>query len=175
MKKEITDWILDISLLDLADIRPGWEWLIPPDHQIFMVTKCGDLFTEGPQGSIHWLQTGVGQLKKIADNRLQFLEEAQLKENQDEWFLAKLISIFEIRNIVLKSNEVHSMKQPLILGGEVDADNFAPTNISIHFYLSGQLCEKVKKLPPGTRIRSVSLSDSPETKPEISRKWWKFW
>jgi hypothetical protein len=39
-----------------------------------------------------------------------------------------------------------------VLGGTYDIDNFLPTDMSVHFTFTGQICEQIKELPHGTKI-----------------------
>jgi Domain of unknown function (DUF1851) len=40
-----------------------------------------------------------------------------------------------------------------MLGGEYSVENIEPVDISVHFALAGQICEQIKDLPDGTKVR----------------------
>ncbi|MFH5972291.1 T6SS immunity protein Tdi1 domain-containing protein, partial [Clostridium perfringens] len=52
----------------------------------------------------------------------------------------------------LKENEVYSYKKLPVIGGAYSIDNIDPTDMSVHFAFSGQICEQIKDLPDGTKV-----------------------
>ena len=54
--------------------------------------------------------------------------------------------------MTLKGNEVYSYKKLPVIGGEYSVDNMEPTDMSVHFAFSGQICEQIKDLPDGTKV-----------------------
>jgi hypothetical protein len=53
----------------------------------------------------------------------------------------------------LGKNEVYSFKKLPIIGGEYSVDNIEPTDISVHFTLTGMIHEQIKDLPDGTEVQ----------------------
>jgi len=48
---------------------------------------------------------------------------------------------------------------PPILGGEYVLENLEPTDIAVHFVLTGQIDQKTRHVPTGTPIKSVEIAD----------------
>ena len=57
----------------------------------------------------------------------------------------------------IKYNECFSFKKPLLLGGEDKIENYEQTDIEVYWDIQGQIVEKVKSLPPGTKV-NIRLS-----------------
>lgn len=57
----------------------------------------------------------------------------------------------------LKYMECLGFKIPLFLSGEDTVDNLEVSGIEVYWDISGQLAEKTRNLPPGTRIGKVTL------------------
>jgi hypothetical protein len=70
----------------------------------------------------------------------------------DNWFSSLLVEKLILAGKTLKENEVYSFKNLLPLGGEYFVDNLDPADMSVHFAFSGQICQQIKHLPPGTKI-----------------------
>ena len=54
----------------IEEFRSSWRWLVPDDMSAFMAAMSGDLFFEASDESVHWLDTGRGQLLRVG-NRAQ--------------------------------------------------------------------------------------------------------
>ena len=165
---QLQDLIKDKSKIDIVDICSAWNWLINEQKSVLMVTIFGDLFLIGTNNEINWLDTGSGKLTKVANDVEDFKAQLKIDENFNNWFLGWLHNDIESSGIKLKENEVFSFKKLPIIGGEYSFENIEPVDISVHFYLSGQICEQTKNLADGTKVRIIT-SDT-ENKP-----WWKIW
>ena len=130
------------------------------------VTKFGDavLVNDGDQ-SIHLLQTGSGELDRIAGSAAEFERLADAPENANEWFMAEILDLNEA---VAKhaddlvpvpgDGECLSYKHPPCLGGSASApDNFEVSPIPVHFGIMGQIHEQTRYAPPGTKVK-IDLS-----------------
>ncbi len=147
----------EMNKLNIEDICSCWEWKLAGLKAVFLVSSVGDLFLTGNDGTIHWLDTSVGQIKKIANDMQHFEELLGDFSNVDNWFLATLVDKKIKNGIILKENQVYSFKILPTLGGEYSADNLEPTDISVHFALTGQIQEKIKDMPDGTKINNVRI------------------
>ena len=50
-----------------------------------------------------------------------------------------------------------SFKHPPALGGTAAVDNLEPTDLEVHFSLTGQLHRQIAELPEGTPIERIRL------------------
>jgi len=142
----------DTNKVDLEDICSSWQWCLMDQKSIALISCVGDMFLVAKDDSINWLDTGAGQLKMIARNMQEFIELLEKDENIDRWFLAPLVEELVKAGKILKENEVYSFKQMPVIGGDYSIDNFEPTDISVHFALTGQIAEQIKNVPDGTKV-----------------------
>jgi hypothetical protein len=166
MSLKLSELIKDKSKIDLKDICSEWNWLISGQKNVLFVTVFGDIFFVGLDDEINWLDTGVGKLTRVAESVTHF--EELLKDNDffSDWFMTNIYLDIQKRNILLKDNEVYSYIKMPLLGGDYTADNIEPTDISVHFSITGQICKKTKNLPDGTKINITTFEKKP---------WWKMW
>jgi hypothetical protein len=155
MTIDYRQFIKDINRIDITDICSDWQWLLNNQYIPIMVSCSGDMFLIDETKSVSWLDTGTGQLQKIADDVDQFNSALADIDNIDKWFLASVVLDLIEKGMNLKENEVYSYKLMPILNGNYSTENFEMTDISVHFSMTGQICRQVKDLPDGTRINKV--------------------
>ena len=158
MAVDYNQFIKDITKIDLDDICSDWQWLLNNEYSPIMVSLSGDMFLIGKNIAIFWLDTGKGQLKKIADTIDEFKSALEDLDNIDEWLLASTVLDLIETKITLKENEVYSYKKMPILKGDYSLENFEPTDISVHFSMTGQISKQVINLPEGTRINKIVIN-----------------
>jgi len=149
----LEELLKDKTKIDIGDICSAWQWAITDQKTVLLVTCFGDLFLIGPNDEISWLETGSGKLTVVSENLDDFRQQLRNQENIDNWFLPSLYSELKEAGITLKENQVYSYKQFPSLGGEYIFENIEPTDISVHFHLTGQISEQIKDLPPGTKLK----------------------
>lgn len=152
MRPSIQDLTKDISNVDQENILSCWQWRIANMKSIVAISYLGDLFLIGQDDAIYWLQTDTGDLSKVADNHQQFKLFLNDENKIDNWFFPQLFEQLQSAGKILKENEVYSYKKLPVLGGEYTIDNIEPTDISVHFAFSGQICEQTKNLADGTKV-----------------------
>jgi hypothetical protein len=143
----------NMTKIDLTDILECWRWRIADMKAVVTVTALGDIFLLGHDDAIYWLQTDTGDLTKVANNMEQYLELLNNEETYDNWFLPLLVEKLLAADKKLNEDEVYSYKKLPVIGGEYSVDNIEPTNISVHFAYTGQICEQIKDLPDGTKVK----------------------
>lgn len=153
MTFNLENLIISLEKVDLDDIFSDWRWRINDPKGLIFISKLGDMFLLGNDDSIYWLRTDDCQLTKVAENLKEFEFLINQEENLDNWFLPDLISRLEAAGKVLGPNEVYSYKQMPAIGGDYSVDNLEPTDISVHFTFSGQICQQIQNLPDGTRVK----------------------
>lgn len=152
MKLTFEDLTKDITIVDIEDILSCWQWLVADMKAVALMSCLGDLFLVGKDDSIYWLQTDDGSLTKVAEDLQEFEQYLNDEDKIDNWFLPLLVEKVITAGKTLKENEVYSYKKIPVIGGEYSVDNIEPTDMSIHFGLSGQICEQIKVLPDGTKV-----------------------
>ncbi|MBA4197620.1 MAG: hypothetical protein C0459_08710 [Chitinophaga sp.] len=152
MKLTLKQLTKDITKIDTEDILSCWQWRLKNMKAIVCISVLGDIFLLGQDDAIYWLQTDNGDLTKIVDSFEQFQQSLIDEEKIDNWFLPQLIEKLITAGKTLKENEVYSYKKLPVIGGAYSIDNIDPTDMSVHFAFSGQICEQIKDLPDGTKV-----------------------
>ncbi len=152
MKLSLQELTKDITNIDIKDILSCWHWCLADMNAIVMMSCIGDLFLLGDDKSVYWLQTDSGTLTKVSDSIEQFQQYLIEEDKLDNWLLPSLVQQLTDAGKLLKENEVYSYLKPPFLGGAYSVENLQPTDISVHFAFTGQICEQIKDLPDGTKI-----------------------
>jgi hypothetical protein len=153
MNLHLDDLIIIAAKLNSKDILQCWLWLVKDFKEMLMVSKTGDLFCQAHDESIHWLATDTGTLTKVATNLEEFNLLLKVDDNIDNWFMPSLVEQLISAGKLLEDNQVYSYNKLPVLGGEYAIDNIEPTDASVHFALTGQICEQISKLPDGTFVK----------------------
>ena len=158
---------MDINLDDLTvrfrkDISSrlieDWSWLVGTDKKVIMISVIGDMFLEGDEGKIFWLDVGGGELKMVASDIRDFEGKLTDFDLVNEWFLIDLTLQLRGSNTRLNDEQVYSYRTLPIMGGDYSVDNFAPLGIEAHFHLTGHIHKKIKDLPDGTMVE-IKVTD----------------
>lgn len=145
---------------DPGDLLSDWEWIFA-DGPLFpvMVTAMGDVFATCPKGCVYYIDVVAGTIEKECDNEdiLQHLiSDYEFIVNR---LFSQRVSELQQAGMFLQQGEVYGYKKPLVLGGEDVLDNYEPTDVSVHISIHGQLHRKIKDLPDGTPIDSITFTD----------------
>ena len=159
MSITLNDLTVNFKHLDRSALLEDWQWMIG-DHKLpVLITAMGTAFLQDTQdGTISLLDPGEGKLRQIA----QSIEEFQQLLSDQEFVLSEFLveDFVSLRNggKSLSHDQVFGFVQPPVLGGSFGVDNLEPTDMQVHFSLSGQIHRQVKDLPDGTPISNVSIS-----------------
>ena len=125
--------------------------------QLLIVSSLGDMFLANAEGRVFWLDTGAGLLQQVAGSAEDFKRLMQQRENADQWFVPQLVGDLMAAGVVLGAGQCYSYKKPPVFGGQIEPDNFEPTDLSVHFSILGQIHRQVKNLLPGTSISNIKI------------------
>ncbi|MBO9562704.1 MAG: DUF1851 domain-containing protein [Niastella sp.] len=147
------DVTINIAGIDFDNVLSSWKWRIPNIQSVVLVSCLGDVFYVGDDGGVYWLQTDCGDLTRAADDLAQFEQFLHDEEKVDDWFLPGFVEKLVNAGKVLKAGEVYSYLKLPVIGGTYSVENIAPTDVDVHFTFSGQICEQIRNLPDGTKVR----------------------
>lgn len=147
------DLTVDFRHLERERVLEDWRWLIGPGKQPILLAAIGDAFLrDDGDGSVWCLDVGAPGLLQVAGS----VEEFQAKLGDREFVMDRLAvdAVVDLRENgkPLEPGQIYSFIQPPFVGGQHEFKNIEPCDISVHFSILGQLAEKVKDLPEGTRI-----------------------
>ena len=142
----------DLTKVNIDDILSCWQWKVSDLKGVAAISILGDIFLVGSDNCVYWLETSWGDLTKVADTQEQYEQLLADEETIDTWFLPSFVEELLAAGKTVKENEVYSFKQLPVIGGEFSIDNSEPTDMSVHFAFSGQICEQIQDLPNGTKV-----------------------
>jgi len=155
MKHERLFAVVDPPRLD--ELLADWRWLIREEVTLVAVTAMGDLILKDEDGKIHFLDTIEGKCEQIANDDAgyqELLKSSQFRQKYLQYYC--VLSLVD-EGITLGRNECYSPDVPPHLGGELDEENLKPTDIYVHFSMSGQVWQQTKDLPAGTKIAGAKI------------------
>jgi len=154
----LDDLTVNFSHLDRQALLADWIWLVGESKLPILLTASGDAFVQNVKdGSVHVLDVAAGSLSEIASSIAEFQSLLSNKEFVLDYFAVEMVSDLFQSGQVLEAGQIFSFKKPPVLGGEYILSNIEATDIEVHFSLAGQIHKKVSKLPPGTKIGSITI------------------
>jgi hypothetical protein len=149
----LQDYILDHQNFDWNTFLQNWTWLLPKEFSIWMVNRFGDLIIILDDGTVHLVDIGVGEMKKIADNRNDFEAKIDGEDNANDWLMIPLVDQLVASRILLNENQCYGFKQPLILGGDYAINNVAVISVGDYYGGYGSIHKQIEGLPDGTAVQ----------------------
>ncbi|MEL7297025.1 MAG: T6SS immunity protein Tdi1 domain-containing protein [Pseudomonadota bacterium] len=159
MALTLNDLTVDFSHLNGETLFDDWRWLVPKSLQPILICASGDAFIQCIEtGAVYCLDVGEGNLVKVSEDIDSFRESLGKIEFVSNYFAPQMVGDLIAQGNVLQHSQIYSLRKPLVLGGEYTLENIEVTDIEVHFALTGQIHAKVRDLPEGTTIESVSIS-----------------
>lgn len=154
----LNDLTVRFDHLDRESVLADWVWLIGKSKLPIMLTACGDAFVQDvDDGSVHFIDVAAGAIAKVADSITEFQTHLSERQFVIDYFAAEMVGDLLESGVRLDPSQVYSFKVPPILGGEFALDNIERCDLDVHYSIAGQLHQKVRGLPPGTKIGGVSI------------------
>ena len=163
--------IIDTKGLNVETLLSDWKWLVSGQFTPVAMNAFGDLFLSDSSGRIYFLDLMCGEFKQIAASKEEFESLCESKDQNQSWFVGHLV--MELRKLYgqLEIGQCFGCKVPLSLGGQLDPSNFERIDIEVHYSVLGQLHQKTKHLPAGTKINSVKIEPASDEKQ--NKSWWQ--
>jgi hypothetical protein len=154
----IQDYLIEHSGFDWAVLLEEWSWLVPPEFTVRLLTRAGDLFIELPDGSFHILETGGGELKRVAESHDELRRKLAQPDIARDWLMIPVIDRLVADGCLLGPNQCYGFRKLPILGGGYDAQDRVLRPIAEHFGVCGSLHRQVAGLPDGAQVR-IEVTD----------------
>lgn len=136
-------------------LRANWRWLLGEVWTPFMFSAIGDVFLDVPVGTVWWLNTATGALEQVAESRQQFRDLLD-SQRTDEWLLPGLVDALRAQGKVLNANQCYTYAiLPIFEEGSYSVENMHPVSAAEHFSMTGEVHERIRKLPEGTQVRLI--------------------
>jgi hypothetical protein len=153
----MNDLTISPNGVEMNQLLHEWEWLMCEPMRPILLTALGDVFAQGNSRAVYFLDANIGTIEQIAANGDEFQNRLRDVRFVTEKLLPARILELRKAGITLKPGEVYSHSHPMVLGGEDTDENVAPTHVSVHLSLYGQIHRQIKDLPEGTSISEFRL------------------
>ena len=97
----INDYLIDQTGFDWQTLLSEWHWLLPPQFSVWLLTRAGDLFITVPDGSIHMLDVGAGELRQVAESRDGFCTKIDEPGVGNDWLMIPIVDELVASGVVL--------------------------------------------------------------------------
>src|SRR3954466_14941704 len=146
----IHDYLIDQTGLDWPSLLQEWRWLLPPEFRVWLLTRTGDLFITHPDGAIHMLDVGEGELRRVAASRDEACTQMNEPAVAKDWLMIPIVDQLVASGAVPGPGQCYSYRQLPTLGGSYRAENRMVFPIREHFGAWGSVQRQISGLPDGS-------------------------
>jgi hypothetical protein len=149
----LNDYLIEHYDIDWATLLTDWHWLLPPEFNVWLMNKFGDLILITNDDAIHFFDVGNGTLERIADNRDDYCRKADLDDNGYYWLKIPLIDQLIMAGKQLDKGRCYSYLTLPILGGSYSVENTITRSLTEHYGVCASIHHQIKDLPNGTKVK----------------------
>jgi len=149
----IHDYLIEHDEFDWAALLEEWRWLLPAEFTVRLLTRAGDLFIELPDGSVHLLEVGAGELRRVADCHDDARSMLPRPEVAHDWLMMPVIDQLVASGRVLGPGQCYGFRLLPVLGGGYRAQDRVVLPIREHFGACGSLHRQIADLPDGAQVK----------------------
>lgn len=130
---------------DIPKLYSEWDWIISEQYlnKPWLMSRFGDLFFEGPDGSIHFIDTLEGMIVPFAENIEKAEERLGSSEAQKRFLASGTVELLEERGMKLKEDELYIYVPHPIVTGAVVIDSIQIMSMNVVTSLTGQLLRQM--------------------------------
>lgn len=137
----------------VKQLAESWSWMLREPFVPVIFSVLGDVFLEPEAGGVWWLNTGTGELTRVAESVPEF-RELLATELADEWFMSALVEKLHAAGKIASAGQCYTyVTFPAFAEGKYEVDNLNPVQAQEHFALAGHILNEVKSLPDGTKVK----------------------
>ena len=152
------DLTINIDDLDFGDLLSDWASLLSGNYGPLLMNAFGDLFLQGENGHVYFLDLASGTANEVAKDLEEFSELLNEENHVAQWFMPGLVEELHQQNMLLDPGQCYGYKIPPILSGPFIPENIQPTDISLHYASLAHVYEQVKDVPAGTNIGNIKIA-----------------
>ena len=141
----LNDLTIATDQLDQPRLLNHWQWLLPDQVEVLLVTKTADCFLLEPEtGHILFLDTNDGELEAIASDFDEFRTVLADPEFITDYFSLELIA--PMLETPLPENAIFALATPPVLGGSFETDELTLVDIYQYFDEMGTLWHQLSQI-----------------------------
>jgi hypothetical protein len=127
----------DLDRVDWGRHLSPWSPPLPNAGQVVLASHFGDVFVEGPDGVVWWLNAHEDRVEKAAKSHKDFFKRV---EKDPATYLRKpLIDQLIKANQLIPVGAMYGLKTPIAEGGRWTIDNVGAASIADAFAYLGSL------------------------------------
>lgn len=129
----------------IPELYSDWNWLIDSKflNKPLLMSCFGDLFFEGPEGNIHFVDTLEGTITQFADNENDARNKLAEPAVQKRFLTSETVELLEEKGLSLKQDELYIYVPHPIIAGAVVIDSIQIMSMKVALSLGGQLLRQV--------------------------------
>lgn len=141
-----------------ASALESWSWLEVRDKVPVLATLFGDVIFRSADG-VWFLSVLEGTLTREWVDTATANTALSTAAGVDRYLLGGLAMAAERAGKTLGADQVYDFVPPPILGGKFDVASIVVMPFVVAVNLAGQLHDQVRKMPPGTEISGIEVTD----------------
>jgi len=87
----LADYLIDYSGLVSSALLDYWKWLVPATATVWLMNRFAELVLVLEDGSVSYLETSAGAIRKIAASQDDFIAKIDEGDNANEWLMIPLV------------------------------------------------------------------------------------
>lgn len=146
----ILDYLIAPEDKDWRKLLSFWTPPLPPQFNMWLVNRLGEVFAVAADQSVLYLDVGMGTCTTLAANQSQFAKLLETGNNADRLLRINLVNDCRKAGMTLEPFECYGFKLPPTLGGRYEVSNLVPTNLLVHYSYQAYICkqEEIYWIPP---------------------------
>jgi hypothetical protein len=156
MRVTFSDLVVQVAPEQMSTLLQDWDWLLGR-AQACLVTSAGDVFFSDPRGAICILDIEEAHFELAAPGADEFRAGLRDPKTAHRWLGVDRYLRWRGAQLLLAPGQFFSFIKPLCLGGEDSADNVEASDPVVTIPILGQIHNRIRSTPDGTRIGEIKL------------------
>jgi hypothetical protein len=136
----------------IAIINKFWDWIGVNAKEIINTNEFGNIIFKSDRDEFWRICPEELSCNLIAKTHDEYERLTQDSDFKTDWEMKTLVDLALSVLGSLNSDEKYCLKLPGVLGGEYKANNLGKITFKEQIEFAGELGEKIKDLPDGTKI-----------------------
>jgi len=145
----------------LDTIRQAWGWMGLDPAEVVDRNSFGNVIVRAADGAYWRICPEEWSCEKVARDADEFATLAGSAEFRTDWEMARLVLQASQKLGPLTENRCYCLKIPAVIGGQYEPANMGTISLIELISFSGNMAERIKDLPDGSRIEIKIVPGSP--------------
>ena len=147
MELPLKDLTVNPAGLDRETFLENWVWLMNEPMLPILITAMGDVFAKGKSGTVYFIDTSSGIIKKVSSDSNELKESLKDMEFIGEYFFPGIVVELRNKGLHLEPGECYTYLQSIALESDEDRiENIEVIDVLDHVSLLGRMHEELFEL-----------------------------